>query len=350
MYSSSSNLTGRLEQQVISSDVLRENPLGDPHERPLWVYLPPGYDDEPDRRYPSIYLLQGYLGRIEMWWNRLPFQRPFVEMVDQLVASGEAPPVIIVYIDTWTTYGSSQFLDSPGTGRYHTYFCDEIVPWVDARYRTLPDRAHRGICGKSSGGFGAMVTPMLRPDLFGGFATHAGDALFEYTCFAKFPMCVRFLRGYHGDIERWWKDFQQRGTFTRPEDSSLLIIYGMSACLSADEDGIPQLPFDPVNGAVRADVWRRWLAWDPVRMVPDHAEALRSMHAIWVDGGLQDELYLDIGAQAFRKALDVADVPDDVVHFELFPGKHNGIDHRYPLSLEWLAHRLTGVQPRNIRS
>jgi S-formylglutathione hydrolase FrmB len=69
-----------------------------------------------------------------------------------------------------------------GTGRYHTYLCDEVVPWVDERYRTLSDAANRGIAGKSSGGYGAMVTPMLRPDLFRGFATHAGDALFE-TCY-----------------------------------------------------------------------------------------------------------------------------------------------------------------------
>src|SRR5204863_497538 len=68
---------------------------------------------------------------------------------------------------------------SPGTGRYHTYLCEEVVPWVDATYRTLADRDHRGIAGKSSGGYGAMVTPMRRPDLFGGLATHAGDALFE---------------------------------------------------------------------------------------------------------------------------------------------------------------------------
>src|SRR5205823_15124714 len=88
--------------------------------------------------------------------------------------------------DCWTSYGGSQFLDSPGTGRYHTYLCDEVVPWVDANYRTLPAREHRGISGKSSGGYGAMVTPMLRPDLFGGVATHAGDALFEACYLPEF--------------------------------------------------------------------------------------------------------------------------------------------------------------------
>ena len=89
--------------------------------------------------------------------------------------------------------------------RYHSYLCDEVVPWVDARYRTLPDAAHRAIMGKSSGGFGAMITPMLRPDLFGALATHAGDALYEYCYMSEFAAAVRHLRRYDGDIWRWWR-------------------------------------------------------------------------------------------------------------------------------------------------
>ena len=109
-----------------------------------------------------------------MWRNRTPFRQPFIETADAVFASGDAPPAIVVYVDAWTAYGGSQFVDSPGTGRYHSYLCDEVVPFVDARYRTQADAAHRAITGKSSGGFGAMITPMLRPDLFGALATHAG--------------------------------------------------------------------------------------------------------------------------------------------------------------------------------
>src|SRR5512132_3163366 len=98
-----------------------------------------------------------------MWRNRMPFRQPFPETADAVFARGEAPPVIVVYIDAWTALGGSQYVDSPGTGRYHTYLCEEIVPWVDAHYRTIPDRDHRAISGKSSGGYGAMITPMLRP-------------------------------------------------------------------------------------------------------------------------------------------------------------------------------------------
>src|SRR6185312_3421208 len=116
----------------------------------------------------------------------------------RLFASGEAPPAIVVYVDAWTAYGGSQFVDSAGTGNYHTYLCEDVVAWVDARYRTLPDRDHRGIAGKSSGGFGAMITPMLRPDLFGGLATHAGDSLYELCYIPEFGQAVRALRAYGG--------------------------------------------------------------------------------------------------------------------------------------------------------
>src|ERR671934_11860 len=160
-------LQGRFEEHAFDSEALKGNTLGDPSVRPLWVYVPPGYDDEPDRRYPSVYMIQGLTGQLDMWRNRTAFRQPFPELADELFASGEAPPCVVVWVDAWTSLGGSQFLDSPGTGRYHTYLCDEIVPFVDANYRTLAQRDHRGVQGKSSGGYGAMVTPMLRPDLFG---------------------------------------------------------------------------------------------------------------------------------------------------------------------------------------
>ena len=133
----SADLAGRIDERVISSELLRGNPLGDPHERPLLVYLPPGYDEDPGRRYPAVYVIQGYTGNVAMWRNRSPYRLPFPEAADAVFASGDAPPAIVVYVDAWSKYGGSQFVDSPGTGRYHSYLCDEVVPWVDARYRTL---------------------------------------------------------------------------------------------------------------------------------------------------------------------------------------------------------------------
>jgi hypothetical protein len=87
----SADLSGRIDKQTITSQLLKDNPLGDPYERPLWVYLPPGYDAEPDRRYPSVYVIQGYTGHLAMWANRSPYRQPFTETADALFAAGEAP-------------------------------------------------------------------------------------------------------------------------------------------------------------------------------------------------------------------------------------------------------------------
>jgi hypothetical protein len=333
------DLAGRIDERVISSELLKDNPLGDPHERPVLVYLPPGYD-RGDGRYPAVYVIQGYTGHVAMWRNRSPYRQPFPEAADGLFARGEAPPAIVVYVDAWTAYGGSQFVDSPGTGRYHSYLCEEVVPWVDANYRTLPGAAHRAITGKSSGGFGAMITPMLRPDLFGALATHAGDALYELCYIPEFGKCARYLRDYDGDVWRWWDDFTSRTSFTKEGDHELLMTLGVAACFSARTDGTVELPFDPRTGVLRDEAWQRWLDWDPVRMVPKYAEQLRSLRGIWIDAGTRDEWFLDLGAEAFRAALERAGVSDEIIAFELFDASHVAIDYRYPLSLTWLCHRI----------
>jgi len=318
---------GRLDEHELASGALAGNPLGDPSRRPLWVYVPPEADDVP---LPAVYLIQGMTGQIDMWRNRSAFRPTFLELVDRLFAEEGCPPARLVFVDAWTSLGGSQFLDSPATGNYHTYLCEEIVPFVDARYPTTV----RGIAGKSSGGYGAMVTPMLRPDLFAGLATHAGDALFELCYLTEFPQVVRALRDtYDGSYERFWEDFRSRPAFAKAADAQLLNTYAMAACYSAGE-----LPFDPATGRLREEVWERWLAWDPVRMVDAHADALRGLRAVYIDAGARDEYYLDLGAEAFRRALARIGIRD--VFFELFDAKHGAIEYRYPIAIRYLAERL----------
>ena len=329
-------LQGRLDELTITSAALAGNRLGDPHERPVWVYVPPDAGDTP---LPSVYVIQGYTGQIDMWRNRTSLRPTVLELVDELFAQGGAPPCYVVFVDAWTSIGGSQFLDSPATGRYHTYLCDEVVPFVDAQYPTLAEAAHRGIAGKSSGGYGAMVTPMLRPDLFGGLATHAGDALFELCYLDEVPEVVRTLRDhYDGSYDAFFADLRTRPAFTKSWDGALLNQWGMAAAYAADEDGTVNLPFDTTTGQLIDDVWERFLAWDPVRMAPRHAAALQGLRAIWIDAGNHDEYSLDLGAEAFRQALAGLGVTD--VAFELFDAGHGGIEYRYPLALRYLAERL----------
>ncbi|WP_410788979.1 alpha/beta hydrolase-fold protein [Kribbella sp. C-35] len=341
----SAEFMGRLDQTTYTSELLRGNPLGDPHERPVLVYLPPGYD-EPDNaaeRYPSIYVTMGYTGHVGMWFNRVPFRQPYPELLDAMFQDESVPRAVVVFVDSWTRYGGSQCLDSPGTGQYQSYLCDEIVPWVDATYRTVPDRDHRAVTGKSSGGYTAMVTPLLRPDVFGALATHAGDALFDVCYRPEFPERARTLRDkYDGSYEKYFEVLATKTGRTTNEDLHLLEMYGYASAYSAEPDGTVLLPFDDL-GAIVPDIWARWLSRDPVEMVkePRYADALRSLRAVWIDAGRQDEYYLDLGATAFHRAAREAGLADERIHFELFEGTHGGIEYRYPMAVRWLAEQLT---------
>jgi hypothetical protein len=115
----------------------------------------------------------------------------------------------------------------------------------------------------------------------------------------------------------------------------------MAACYSADQDGTVRLPFEPLTGRAIPETWERWLAWDPVRMVASHADALRGLRAVWIDAGLSDDFYLDLGADAFRGELAAIGLEGDRLRFELFEGTHSGIDWRYPEAIGWLAARLS---------
>jgi pimeloyl-ACP methyl ester carboxylesterase len=331
-------IAGRVDEVEYESEALRRNPLGDPHVRPLWVYLPPGHEDG-GRRYPTIYVIQGFTGQLDMWRNREALRPTYLEALDEQFTSGAVPPCIVVFVDAWTSVGGSQFLDSPGTGDYHTYLCDEIVPFVDATYPTRPRREARGIQGKSSGGYGALVTPMLRPDLFSGVACHCGDSLFEACYLADFPKAVRALReDYEGSYERFWEDVRSRPFGTKASDFELLETWGYAACYSADADGTVLLPFEVETGRLIQDVWQRWLERDPVRMISRHADTWGKMRAIWLDAGRRDEFFLDNGMVAVSRELERIGVPHTL---ELFDAGHMAIGYRYPKSLAFLATALS---------
>ena len=320
---------GRWQELSFASEALRDNPLGDPHERPVFVWTPPSYD-EGERRYPTVFLLQGFSGQVQSWFNSRPWRRSIPAELDEL-----APEAIVVLVDAFTALGGSQFVDSPAIGRYHTYLCADLVPWIDAQFRT----GARALHGHSSGGFGACVNAMLRPDLFAGFASHAGDALFEDCYQHEFTEVARSLRdSYDGSYERFWEDFRSRQALAKKTDHTLVNTYAMAAAYS---DG--ELPFDLETGELRDDVWERWLAWDPVRMArePRYADALRGMRAIWIGAGKRDEFNLDLGAVAFHRAVLTAGADEDAVHFELHDGNHFDASWTVAAGLAFLVERLS---------
>lgn len=328
-------MQGRFEQLTVESEILAGNPLGDPARRPIYVYTPPGSHDT----LPSIYLIQGMTGQLDMWLNRNAFEPTIVERVDEMFAE-EVAPGLVVFVDAWTSYGGSQFINSSATGRYMDYLCDEVVPFIDQRYPTAADRDHRGIAGKSSGGYGAMVVPMLRPDVFGAFASHAGDALFEACYLKDFPVTARALRDhYQGSFDVFFEKMRSAPALDYGKHGAALNTYAMAACYSPDPSnpGMARLPFEIDTGKLIDEVWAEWLEWDPVRMAPKYSDALRSMKRIYLDAGRSDEYFLDLGAQAFAKELDALEVPYSL---ELFEGRHGGISYRYPGAIATLIEAL----------
>ncbi len=332
-------LSGSLDQLVVESEVLAGNPLDDPTRRPLYVYSSPGAVTG-GARVPSVYVIQGYSGQVDMWLSRAPFAPTMVERLDAMFAAGECPDAVIVFVDAWTKLGGSQFLNSSSTGRYLDHLCDEIVPFVDERYPTLAGRDHRGIAGKSSGGYGAMVVPMLRPDVFGGLASHAGDALFECCYLRDFPVIARRLRDeFDGSYDELWRRLEHEPSFDWGRYGDAISMYAYACAYTPDPErpGRPLLPFEVSTGRLRPEIWERWLALDPVRMVEPHADALRGMRRIYLDAGKQDEYFLDLGAQAVSRELTRLGIEHSL---ELFEGGHGGISYRYPGAIRELVTAL----------
>jgi Putative esterase len=334
-------LQGALDRLVVESELLAGNPLGDSPHRPLYVYRSPGVaSGRTSDPVPSIYVIQGFSGQVDMWVARTAFEPTMVERLDAMFAAGDCPEAIVAFVDVWTSRGGSQFLNSSSTGPYMDYLCDEVVAFIDERYPTLADRDHRGLTGKSSGGYGAMVVPMLRPDVFGALASHAGDALFECCYQRDFPTVARELRDrFDGSYEVFHQRLAESDHFDWGRFGKPFEMYGYACAYSPDPSrpGEAVLPFEISTGRLVDDVWERWLALDPVRMAPGHADALRSMRRIYLDAGKGDEWFLDLGAQAFAQELDELGA---TYSLELFDGKHGGITYRYPGAIRELLLSL----------
>lgn len=322
---------GQVVRASVESVVLKDNPLGDPYIRDLWVYLPPGYEAS-DETYPVVYCLSGFTGRGQMMLNDSAFSPNLAERIDRLIESGRIRRMIAVLPDCFTYYGGSQYINSTATGRYEDYLSQEIVSFVDSTYRTNADRSSRAVMGKSSGGYGALIMGLRHADTFGLVCATAADSYFEYCYPNDFPKAFRTIKGDPASFmkELWASD-------PKPNDyHPALNTIGMAACFSPNGTEF-ELPFDPETGAMRAAVWSRWLQHDPVRLAEKHVEELRSLRLLFIDAGRRDEFSLDIGARIFSKRLTELGV--DHIHEE-FDGGHFNISHRQDRSLEMISQHL----------
>src|SRR5690349_6940611 len=193
-----------VEIPELPSRVLAGNPLGDPATRRLPIILPPDYGAA-GRRYPLIVGLTGFTGKGIMLLNEDAWQPNLPQRLDRLYAAG-MPHAIFVLPDCFTRYGGSQYLNSAATGRYEDYLIDEVIPFVDAQYRTIPQPEARGVFGKSSGGYGAMILGMRHPDVFRAVACHSGDMAFDLCYAPDFPKAANAFSAA-GGVAAWWDKF-----------------------------------------------------------------------------------------------------------------------------------------------
>jgi enterochelin esterase-like enzyme len=288
------------------SEVLKENPLGDPFRRTLSVYLPPQYQSMPDSRYPVIWVLAPFTSWGERFFNHAAWDENIIQRMDRLVGEGKAAPTILAFPDCFTRYGGSQYRNSSAVGRYEDYVVKELVPYLDANLRTLPVVKHRGVMGYSSGGYGALALAFSHGDVFGA-------------------VDLKTLTHIRDKGSDWY---------------NALNTVAMSAAYSpnpADPNGF-DLPFDPYTGAIVEEVWACWEALDPVNMVADSIDVLKNMRAVYFDCGINDEYNLFLGARLLHQILSEHEI-DHV--YEEHEGGHRHINWRYESSLPILTHALS---------
>jgi enterochelin esterase family protein len=210
------------------------------------------------------------------------------------------------------------------------------VPFVDENFRTISDKNSRAVMGKSSGGYGALILAMRHADKFGLACSTSGDCYFDLCYQPDFAKAFRAVKGNpKALIEKFWNEGEKKGKL----DFDGLNIIGMSACYSPNPESELgfDLPFDLETGEIRADIWARWLAHDPARIVEKSVENLKMLKLLYIDAGTSDEFALDIGARILSKKLKNFGVPH--IHEEFDDG-HFNISYRYNRSLELISENF----------
>lgn len=354
---------GRVVTLRHESRILADNPLGDPHERSVQVWLPPQYDRGPrGRRFPVMYDLAGYTGSGLAHVNWRNFDDNLPERCARLIHSRRMGPCIVVFPDCFTALGGNQYVNSSAIGNYADYLTREIVPFIDGEFRTLAAREHRACFGKSSGGYGAIIHGMKYARCWGAIADHSGDAYFEFVYRSSWPRTLDRLARHRkrkraaGSIdvrreERGAADGFDDGrvaaflehVWREPKLSGAQIHCLMDLCMAASYDPDPdapngfRLPFNLETGEALEQRWRRWQRHDPVRLVGRYADNLASLRGIYIDCGWRDQYFIHYGARILSKQLHAHGIEHV---YEEFDDDHSGIDYRMDRSLPFLYRAI----------
>ncbi len=327
---------GTIRTFHLDGATLRGNMLGDPTLRRIDVYLPPGHDG---RGLPLLFDLVGFTsgGPAHAAWRGFGENVP--ERADRLIATGAMPPVVIAFPDCFTRLGGNQYVNSIAMGAWADFLTLEAVPFIEAQLG-CGGPGRRGVFGKSSGGYGALIHAMTCGDVWSAAACHSGDMAFELCYLPEMPALLRALAPHGGSPEAFIRAFEAK----RKKDGAQLHAL-MTLAMAATYDPDPAAPFgirlpvDPHTCELIEDRWSQWLAWDPVRIVDTHADNLRALKALYIDCGDADQYNLVYGARRLHRALERLDIPH---RYEEFPDNHSSTDYRMDESLPFLAQALAG--------
>jgi len=286
----------RVHSAAIAGNLERESA-----DRDVIVFLPPGYGQDMKRRYPVVYALHGFFIGAEEWTHEIHVP----QTIEGAFARGSRP-VIVVLPDSKTVYGGSMYSSSATTGDFERFIAHDLVAYIDAHYRTIPDRRSRGLVGHSMGGYGAARIGMQHPEIFG-------------SLYIMSPCCLSLSKMKPMDAAT---EKAVRG-LKSPADSAALPWYvhpqlAMAAAWSPDPTNPPvyfDLPYR--NGVAQADVLAKWSANEPLTFVDQYIDSLREYRAIAIDVGDQDDLRFDTGK--LHAILDRYGIPNT---FNIYHGTH----------------------------
>jgi S-formylglutathione hydrolase FrmB len=250
-------------------------------------------------------------------------------------------PVVTVFPDCFTSLGGNQYINSASMGNWEDFLTSELVPEVERRFRVKKGRNHRAVFGKSSGGYGAIVHGLRRPDVWGAVACHSGDMGFLMCYMSDFPKLLDTLAEHDRNIRRLLAHYEEKPKLTH-EDLHMLMAIAMAASYDPDvsEPKGVRLPVDPITGELIEERWANWMRHDPVEMVkaPQYQRNLKSLRGLYIDCGSKDQYALVYGARTFVKTLFQAGIDH---RYEEFDDDHTAVDYRQDVSFPYLYQAIS---------
>jgi len=290
-----------VEHIKVHGAALEGNLEGDAVDRDVLVFLPPSYSKEKSRRYPVVYALHGYSIGAEQWSHEI--QVP--QTIEGAFAQG-AKEMIVVLPDSKTVHNGSMYSSSVTTGDFENFIAHDLVSYIDAHYRTIPNRLSRGLVGHSMGGYGATRIGMKHADVFGSLYIMSPCCLSPRPAGSLKPEDEKAI-----EEVKTVEDSAKLGFFQRAQLAT-------AAAWSPDPKNPPLFFHLPMkDGVVQPDILAKWTANAPLAFVDQYIGSLRQYRAISMDVGDQDSLRVDSG-----KLHDVLDKYGITNSFEVYEGTH----------------------------